>query len=64
MNRRHLFIVLAVVVVVIVIAATLFTRNAVAPDADGASTANSATEQVELPAGPASEPAETTGNNP
>lgn len=61
MNRRHLFISIAVAIVVVIFATVIFTRNTTAPDVDGASTANSASEQINLPAGPATEPAETTG---
>lgn len=62
--NRNVIIAIVVAVVVVIFVGVVFTSNNQAPVADGASTANSATEQVELPAGPASEPAETTGNNP
>lgn len=62
--NRYVIIAIVVAVVVVIFVSVVFTSNNRAPDADGASTANSAAEQIELPAGPASEPAETTGNNP
>lgn len=64
MNRRHLIIAAAVAAVVVIFAATMFSGNNQAPRSDGAETANSPAEQVALPAGPATEPAETTGNDP
>jgi len=63
MNRKIL-IALVVAVIVVLFAVTIFTSTNQAPEAEGARTANEPAEQVELPAGPASEPAETTGNNP
>jgi hypothetical protein len=62
--NRNVIIAIVVAIVVVIFASVVFTSNNQAPVADGAATANSASEQIELPAGPAGEPAETTGNNP
>ncbi|WP_375597774.1 hypothetical protein [Devosia sp. Naph2] len=60
--NRNLVIAIVAVIVVVVFAVTIFTANNQAPEADGARTANEITEQKELPAGPASDPAELTSN--
>lgn len=64
MKRGHLIIALVVAVIVVVFAVTIFTANNQAPQVEGSQTADNPAEQRELPAGPATEPAETTGNNP
>ena len=58
--NKNLVIAIVAVIVVVVFAVTVFTANNQAPEADGARTANEITEQKELPAGPASDPAELT----
>ncbi|MBJ3785331.1 hypothetical protein [Devosia sediminis] len=62
MKRGHLIFAVIVAVIVIIVASTIFTANNQAPEVDGSQTADSPAEQQDLPAGPATEPAETTGN--
>jgi hypothetical protein len=62
--NRNVIIAIVVAIVVVIFAAMMFTGNNQAPTTDGAATVTDPQDQVELPAGPASEPAETTGNDP
>jgi hypothetical protein len=58
--NRNVIIAIVVGIIAIGFAVFAFTANTQAPTTDGATTVDTPEEQIELPAGPASEPAELT----